>query len=130
MSDTLPPVLLFEHPGFTDVYDALRQSRLHGFIYRADHHNYRAFCEAVERRLPAGAISEGLTRPLAAVPDNTALYMLFLTPSGRDTLLPTLIREALALGFNVFDDLLGRCHTPTGVWTIDGFSPDPQTPAG
>lgn len=126
MSETLPPVLLFEHPGFIDVYDALRQSRLYGFKYLAEHQKYRAFCESVEKRLPAAALEEGLTKPLESVPDNTALYMLFLTPEGRETLLPTIIPEALARGFNVFDDLLGRCHTPTGLWTVDGFSPDPQ----
>ena len=43
--------------------------------------------------------AENLSRPLEAVPDNTALYIVSIQPQARESLLPMLIEEALALGF-------------------------------
>ena len=121
MSDSPQPIYLFEHPSFGDVQDALRQSRLYGFKYRTDHAKYKDLCEALKRRVPAKLLDEALTKPLESVPDNSALYILNLTPLGREELWPTLLAEALSLGFCAFDDQLGQCHTPAGVWTADGF---------
>ena len=121
MSATLHPFYIFEHPSFNDAHDAQRQSRLYGFKYRTDHTKYLALSERLKVRLSAEQLHDGITRPLEAIPDNSALYIVTLTAEGRETALPTLLEEALALGFSVLDDSQGRCHTTQGVWTIDGF---------
>ncbi len=116
-------VHLFEHPEFTDVYDALRQSRLHGFRYRAEHPKYLAFYEALRQRASAGLVVNGFARPVDKVLHNSAVYTLCFTPIGREKLLPLVLEEALASGFCAFDDRMGVFHTPAGVWSIDGFKP-------
>src|SRR6187551_409586 len=126
MSDSSQPFYIFEHPSFVDVHDALRQSRLYGFRYRAEHLKYKALCEALAQRAPAHILAEGLANPLEKVADNSALYILRLTAKGREQLLPILLTEALALGFCVLDDHLGQCHIVAGVWTVDGFFPAPS----
>jgi hypothetical protein len=125
MLDSSQPFYIFEHPNFSDIHDALRQSRLYGFRYRAEHIKYAALSEALLRQVPAHVLGAALAIPLEKVPDNSALYILRLTACGREQLLPILLAEALALGFCVFDDHLGRCHTVSGLWTIEGFCPAP-----
>lgn len=126
MSQTFQPFYLFEHPGLKDVYDAQRQSRLYGFRYRTEHGNYEALCVRLKQRLPADLLAQTLEKPLEKVPDNTALYILNITPEGRETFLPVLLAEAVPLGFSVHDDYQGQCHCPEGLWTVDGLQPHPE----
>jgi len=123
MSQTYEPFYLFEHPAFKDVHDAQRQSRLYGFRYRTDHATYLALCRQLKLRVPATNLEANLSRPLDAVPDNSALYIVSIRPEARESLLPVLIEEALALGFCVHDDYRGQCHCAEGVWTVDGLMP-------
>lgn len=122
MTDPFDPIHLFEHAAFDDAYDALRQSRLYAFRYQAEHPKYQAFCKNVRGKVSAELLETGLARPLEAAAQNNPHYSLFLTPKGREQLLPLLISEAVALGFNAFDDRMGECHTPTGRWDIKGFT--------
>ena len=128
MVDDAEPIHLFEHPAFSDVYDALRHSRLYGFTYRADHATYRAFCDLLRGRVSADTLAADLAAPLERVPDNSALYILRISARGRATLLPSIIAAGIESGFCVFDDRQGRCHTREGVWTKDGLLPNPQAP--
>ncbi|WP_440224206.1 hypothetical protein ACQQ2N_03065 [Dokdonella sp. MW10] len=123
MSDADQPFYVFEHPAFTDAFDAQRQSRLYGFRYTTDHAKYGALCDALRARLSPEVLAASLGTPLEKVPDNTPLYILRLTPEARGTVLPVLLEEAVALGFSVLDDMQGRCHCPAGLWTIDGLQP-------
>ena len=121
MSSHHHPLYLFEHPGFNDLDDAFRRSRLCGFEYRADHARYALFCASLQSQVSSERLAAGLSKPLDAVPDNTALYILTLTESGRSELWPTLLAVALSHGFCVLDDSLAECHTPAGIWTDSGF---------
>ena len=123
MAPTFQPFYIFEHPKFQDVQDAQRQSRLYGFRYQAAHEKFEALSLKLTRSLPAGILESALAKPLEKVPDNTALYILNITPEGRQSFLPALLAEALALGFSVLDDSLGLCHCPEGLWTLEGLQP-------
>lgn len=123
MSVDFQTFCVFEHPAFVDVWDAARQSRLHGWNYRSDHSKYHHLCATLKQQLPAFVLADAFERPMEAVTDNSALYVLRMSPQGRETVLPTLIKEAVALGFSVHDDMLGQCHCPAGVWTLDGLQP-------
>ncbi|HEY5758457.1 MAG TPA: hypothetical protein VIU34_21670 [Steroidobacter sp.] len=123
MSETFEPFYIFEHPSFNDVYDAQRQSRLYGFRFRAEHTKYETLCHQLKQRVSKATLEEYLATPLEAVPDNSALYIVRIRPEGRESILPALLAEALALGFVVHDDYRGQCHCPEGVWTVDGLRP-------
>lgn len=126
MSAQFDQYYVFEHPGFNDAHDAQRQSRLHGFRYLTDHAKFGSLCDRLKQAFSASELEEAFERPLEAVPDNSALYVLNMRKSGRETVLPTLLTEAVALGFSVLDDQQGRCHCPAGVWSVDGLQPHAQ----
>jgi len=123
MSQRFEPFYVFEHTGFADVYDAQRQSRLYGFRYLGEHTKYVSLFQRLKQEIPAAALEGNLERPLEAVPVNSALYIVSMSSEGRNTVLPVLLREAVALGFSVLDDYQGQCHCPAGVWTVDGLQP-------
>jgi hypothetical protein len=123
MSQDFQPFYIFEHPNFKDVHDAQRQSRLYGFRYRAAHEKFEALSQKLTKSLPAELLERTLAKPLEEVPDNSALYILNITPEGRQTFLPVMLAEALALGFSVLDDSAGQCHCPEGLWTLGGLQP-------
>lgn len=75
--------------------------------------------------MSAEILAAALEKPFDKIPDNTALYILRLTPQGRDVLLPALLEEALALGFSVLDDHQGLCYCRAGIWSSDGLHPAP-----
>ena len=121
MSSQTHPIYLFEHESFKDLADAVRRCKLYGFEYRADHPKYRLFCEALRSKVSDELLTGSLTRSLESLPDNSALYILALTDSGRADLWPTLLEVALSHGFCVLDENLAQCHTTAGVWTESGF---------
>lgn len=123
MFDQIDQFYVFEHPAFDDAHDAQRQSRLYGFRYLTDHSRYASLCDRLKQAFPASELEEAFERPLESVPDNCALYVLNMRKPARETVLPTLLSEAVALGFSVLDDQQGRCHCPAGVWTVDGLQP-------
>ena len=95
MSVDFQTFCVFEHPAFVDVWDAARQSRLHGWNYRSDHSKYHHLCATLKQQLPDFVLADAFERPMEAVTDNSALYVLRMSPWGRETALPTLIKEAL-----------------------------------